>query len=363
MATSLKILLDITHPAHVHFFRNSIAEWKGRGHKIAIATRKKDIATELLDAYGWDYEILSSAGSGLSGLGKELITRNFRLWKMARRFKPDVMAAIGGVYIAHVGALIRKPSVVFTDTENATLSNKITYPFASVVCTPTCFEAPVPEKIHVQYPGYHELAYTHPKRFTPDPEVLKIYGVKPNENFTFVRLVSWGSAHDVTDSGFSDIVSAIKELEKYGKVLISAESGVPDELKANLVSVRPELVHHVLYYAGILVGESATMASEAATLGTPAIFISTSTRGYTNELEKKYGLTWTFSEPESAQRLGLEKVLEILKENLPKSHWHEKRDKMLRDKIDVTGFITNTVEQYGSRKEDYSTLRKQANSM
>ena len=302
----------------------------------------------LLDSYGWDYKVLSSAGSGLSGLAKELILRNFRLWKFTRKFKPDVMAAIGGVYIAHVGKLINKPSVVFTDTENARLSNKITYPFASVVCTPTCFEAEVPEKIHKEYKGYHELAYTHPNRFTPDSKVLELFGLKEGEAFTLVRLVSWGSAHDVKDAGFSDIKSAIEKLKEYGKVLISAEGELPEELEQYRVSVRPELMHHLLYYAQLIIGESATMASEAATLGTPAIFISTSTRGYTNELEKKYGMVWTFSDAEKAQEQGLTKALEILEEGQPKSYWHKKRDQMLADKMDVTDFVTNIVEHYGT---------------
>ena len=34
-----------------------------------------------------------------------------------------------------------------------------------------------------------------------------------------------------------------------------------------------------MYYADLFVGESATMASEYAVLGTPAIFVSTSRRG------------------------------------------------------------------------------------
>ena len=40
----------------------------------------------------------------------------------------------------------------------------------------------------------------------------------------------------------------------------------------------------------MVIGESATMASEAACLGIPAIFISNTGRGYTTEQDKKYGL-------------------------------------------------------------------------
>jgi predicted glycosyltransferase len=29
----MKVLIDIGHPAHVHFFRNAIRELEGRGHE------------------------------------------------------------------------------------------------------------------------------------------------------------------------------------------------------------------------------------------------------------------------------------------------------------------------------------------
>ena len=35
--------MDITHPAHVHFFRHAIAELRARGHDVAVTTRRKDI--------------------------------------------------------------------------------------------------------------------------------------------------------------------------------------------------------------------------------------------------------------------------------------------------------------------------------
>ena len=346
----MKILIDITHPAHVHFYRNPIQVWRDSGFEVVITARKKDIATDLLDSYGWDYKILSESGSGLSGLAKELVVRNYRLWRFALRVKPDVMTGIGGIYVAQVGALLRIPSVVFTDTENARLSNKLTYPFASAVCTPTCFETSGPKKGHVQYKGYHELSYTHPNRFEPDPTVLSRFGVSEHDPFTFVRLVSWGSAHDVSDSGFSDVLRAVSELSQFGKVLISAEGKLPEQLEPMRVQVAPELVHHLLYYARLVIGESATMASEAATLGTPAIFISTSTRGYTNEQERRYGLVFNYSDSERAQEQGLSKAIEILNEAKPKEHWHEKRKQLLDEKIDVAEFVSDIVREFAVKQ-------------
>lgn len=347
----MHILVDITHPAHVHFYRHAIRLWRERGHRVVITARRKDIAVELLERYGFNYVDMGATRSGMHGLAVELVTRNTKLFRFVWRQRPDVLTAIGGIFAAQVGWLARIPSVIFTDTENATLSNLLTFPFASVICTPTCYEASVPAGKHVAYPGYQELAYTYPNRFCPDPEVLSLFGIKPDDHYIVMRLVSWGAAHDLRDRGFSHIVDAVRLLERYGQVLISAESALPETLHTNRVTGPPEFVHHLLYYARLFIGESATMVSESAMLGTPAIFVSTSTRGYTNEQGIKYDLVYTFSDPVSRQQQALDKAVEILSDPKAKEKWRAKRDQMLADKIDVTQFIVDVVERYGLKHQ------------
>ena len=46
----------------------------------------------------------------------------------------------------------------------------------------------------------------------------------------------------------------------------------------------------MLAHCRAFVGESATMASECAVLGVPAIYAAQTGRGYTNEQESRYGL-------------------------------------------------------------------------
>lgn len=343
----MHILVDITHPAHVHFFRHAIHIWQQRGHQLSITVRRKDIAIELLERYDLDFIDLGPAKTGILGLTTELVMRNTQLWRIVREQHPDVLTAIGGIFIAQVGWLTRTPSIVFTDTENATLSNWLTFPFTGMICTPTCYEMDVPSRKHVTYPGYHELAYTHPERFNPNPDFLHAFGVQSTDDYIVMRLVAWGSAHDLKDRGFSQIVDAVRRLEEFGQVLISVEGELPAALQDNRLTGPIELVHHLLYYARLFIGESATMASESAILGTPAIFVSTSTRGYTNEQEHKYDLVYTFSDPVRGQEQALAKAEEILSDPDSKTKWRAKRDRMLEDKIDVTQFIVETVEEYG----------------
>lgn len=343
----MRILVDITHPAHAHFFRHAIGDWRSRGHEVLITARKKDITYDLLDRLAFEYRDLGPARSGLPGLGVELPVRTARLLREIRCFRPDVMTAIGGVFIAQAGWLSRTPSVVFYDTENAKLSNLLTYPFCTTVSTPRCYEGRVPAKKHVTYSGYHELAYTHPARFRPDPREIERFGLDPEEPYIVMRLVSWGASHDLTDHGFHQLEQAVDRLCAHGRVLISSERSLPASLEAYRLTSDPELIHHLLYYARLYIGESATMASESATLGTPAIFVSTSVRGYTNEQEKRYGLTYTFSNRKTAEEEGIAKALEILAEPDSAARWEAKRKVMLADTIDVTRHIVELVEHHG----------------
>jgi len=342
----MHILTDITHPAHVHFFKSAIKIWRDKGHKVTITTRQKEMTTRLLENLGFDFIDLGPASSGLAGLMKELPRRDLKLARIILSQKPDVLAAIGGIFIAHAGFLTRTPSVVFYDTENARAQNILTYPLATAVITPKCYEAWAPRKKHIVYKGYHELAYTHPNYFKPDPSVLSIYGLKPGEDFIILRLVSWGATHDVLDRGITNVKEAVSRLSRFGRVLITSERNLGEEFSDYCIKASPELVHHLLYYAKLFIGESATMASESAMLGTPAVFISTSRRGYTNEQEKKYGLTYTFSSGETCQEEGLNKAVEILEDPESDNKWKKKQQKMLSDTIDVTCFIVDQVEAH-----------------
>ena len=52
----MRILIDILHPAHVHFFRNFHDEMAGRGHDLYITARDEDRSLELLCDFGLPYE-------------------------------------------------------------------------------------------------------------------------------------------------------------------------------------------------------------------------------------------------------------------------------------------------------------------
>ena len=117
-------------------------------------------------------------------------------------------------------------------------------------------------------------------------------------------------------------------------------------MKEYQIPCSPEKIHDALYYADLLYGESATMASEAACLGTPAIYIDDRGRGYTDEQEEKYGLVFNFSASAEDQRRSIQKGVEILRAPEERVRWREKARRMVGEKDDLTGFLTEKVLRY-----------------
>jgi len=47
LCDQMKILIDMGHPAHVYFFKNTIWELEKRGHQVKVTARDKDVTTEV----------------------------------------------------------------------------------------------------------------------------------------------------------------------------------------------------------------------------------------------------------------------------------------------------------------------------
>lgn len=341
----MRILIDVVHPAHVHFFKYAIREWEKKGNQVLITARDKEITIDLLRSYNLSFICISSYGKGLSGLFKELMIRDYRLLKIARKFRPDILTGIAGISITHIGKIIGRPSIVFYDTEEARLSNAVNFPFATVICTPSCYRDNLGQK-QIRYESYQELAYLHPHWFEPDLKVIKEQNLTADDRFFIVRFVSWGAAHDVGQRGLGNDEKCylVKELQRHGQVLITSEADLPSELAEYRISLSPEKIHHLLYYATLYFGESPTMASESALLGTPAILVSSwaCKLGYIMEMKRKYDLIYFFSHYNE----GIKKALELLKVSNLKRKYREKRERLLQDKIDVTRWVVKLIEDY-----------------
>ncbi|WP_425607728.1 DUF354 domain-containing protein [Natrononativus amylolyticus] len=340
----MRVVVTIQHPAHVHFYRNVIDILEADGHEVFVFARENDLAVPLLEEYGIPHEVLAGPQNSLFGLAKVQLTYEARLLRRARRIDPDVMTAIGGVAVSHVAPLVGAKSVVFIDNEGVT-SHRITTPFAHAVCTPRRFDDEYGEK-HVRYDGYHELAYLHPDRFVPNPDRLRAHGVDPDERYFLLRFRKWDALHDVGELGLSAAGKRrlVSLLDDHGEVYITSTDELPPDLEPYRLPVPPHLVHDLLYHADCYAGDSATMATEAAVLGTPAVRVQSFAARETDmsnfvELQEEYDLLRSTPDEDEA----IETVRELIADPTTLETWARRRERLVAEKIDVASFVADLL--------------------
>lgn len=340
----MRILIDISHPKDVNVFRNVILTLQDNGHEIKITARDKENTKKILEGYGFEYEV-GHYHKNLVGKALGIISNDIWLYKISKRFKPNIFISQGSPYSAHVSKMLRKPHVAFIDTEIASLATKLMLPFTDKIFTPSCFYLDLGAK-QFKFNSYYELAYLSPKYFVPKKEILKKYGL--DQEYIIMRLSNLSSHHDLNSRGFdfkneNELIDYIHQIEKYARVIIFSETNHWQTITDYHMKIDPKDMHDILSFAKLYIGEGASMASEAAILGVPAIYVSNTKRGYLDELEKKYDLVYTITDREKA----LDKVKYLFQEKYLSEKWKKKKDDMIKDKIDPVEFMIEIIEKNG----------------
>ncbi|MFW9851069.1 MAG: DUF354 domain-containing protein [Candidatus Thorarchaeota archaeon] len=343
----MRILFDILHPAHAHFFRHIYDRMKSR-HDIQFVIRNKDVTRNLMDSFGLPYSQASDAASSSLNLMTELIQRSLYIDKIVRKSKIDILAGISGISLAFSSFLRSRPLFVFTDTEDTGLQSRLVFPIANRIVTPNCFARDFGKK-HIRYKGYQELAYLHPNYFKPDASVLHEVGLSEDQDYVFLRFTSFGASHDISQHGLNleEKTKLVDYLSSKYNVMISSEGEIPKRFEKFRYKGAPRNIHHFLHYARLFFGDSQTMTTEAGILGTPAIrcnSLAGSIHGIGNftELERTYGLVYSFRNFGKA----FQKMNELLAMENLKDIWNVRRSKMLSNMDDVVEFVSNFIESY-----------------
>lgn len=338
----MRILIDIGHPGHVHLFRPFADEMKQKGHSILFTCRQKEFEIELLKASDHQYVSFGKHFNTKSGKIWGLLKFDLQMLLVALKFKPDIFMSHGSFYAAHAAFLLRKVHVSLEDTGNME-QIRLYLPFTKSVLTPAALQVDLGRK-QIRYQSYHELAYLHPKYFVPDKSIYNDLNIKENESYCIVRFVSWNASHDNNIRGMSleEKVDLVNSLSKISKVFISAEGKIPAQIEKYRIRIRPERMHHALAFASLLIGESGTMTSECAILGTPAIQISGLPKGTMGVLkeQEEYGLIEVHEAyDECVLKTAVNYIVEGRKTIIESS-----RKKMLEEKIDLTEFLIDFIE-------------------
>jgi uncharacterized protein len=335
-----RVLFDLVHPADALFFCHPIRALQAEGVEVRIVSRDKDVLVPLLDELGLPHEPLTKAGEGRAGLMLELMRRNFRLWKLARAFRPDAMVGFGGVAIAHVGTLTGIPSLSFYDTEHAALQIRLALPFITQWHVPESWRGAEPKGRTFRFSGGKQFAYLHPDHFVPDGAIAQAAGWDPGRDNFLVRTVAWRANHDRGRSGFpaGQLRAIVDRLGARGRVHISAEGELPAELEPLRYRGSAAGFHHLLAYCRLYCGESITVASEAAMLGVPALLQIDKEYGYIAE-QQEAGLIRRFGPSDDA----LQAIEAALAED-PQA-WRQRSRDFIGRRGDVNLYVLDAIRK------------------
>lgn len=355
-----KFYFDINHPGQVHMFRNLISELKEQGHDVNILCRKSTLILWLMEKYRLSYIVNGPKTNVILLKYLNQLRHLFRAYKHYQRNRPEIGLGVSMI-LPILSRFTKMKAIAFDDDDKrVTPMYALSARLAHTLLTPSSLSGDKRGKNHIYYDGYHELAYLHPNRFSPNPEVLTKLGIRGGEKYFLLRFNSFGAHHDVGEKGmsFHQKLHLVSHMEKYGKVFISAEQDIDPEFRNYILPTGPDEIHSVLFYAAMYIGESQTMTSEAAVLGTPAFKCNTfaGRLSIPNELENVYTLCFAFHSRQYDEML--QKIDSLIALPDLKQEWQQRRIKMLNEKIDVTAFylwfVTNYPESRSIMKQNPS---------
>jgi len=351
------MLFFLAHPAHYHLFKHVIRRFLADGARVTVVIVKKDVLETLVAGEDWDIVNLAPEGRRLDGVpfalaGPVLLWRTeYRLLRLVRHLRPEVLVGTE-LTLAHVGRLLGIPSVLFNEDDTAaTPENLLFYPFASALVLPCCCDPGRWERRRVSYPGYHELAYLHPDLFTPEETVIRQLAPDGGRYF-LLRLVSLTASHDAGKSGIDNALATrlIDYLSGLGRPYITAERPLPRQFEPYRIRLDPALMHHALAGAGLVVGDSQTMAAETMVLGTPSVRINdfVGRLGYLRELEDDYRLGVGLPVAESGRLL--DTVRDLINDPGGSDVFARRRQTMLAQRINPVALYCRLIILAAARR-------------
>lgn len=375
----MNILVQLSHPAHFHYYHYAIVKWMEAGHKVVVAIKTKDILEQLLISAHIPYVNINQRThrGNKFGILWDMLIRDKYILQICRKEHIDILTG-SSAEVAQIGWLLHLPVICTGEDDAAAVPAyaRCTYPFLGEnrirLCPSVCNSGRM-ERYTTHYPSYHELAYLHPNHFTPNREMVEKYGIDTSKPYFVMRFASLNAHHDSGIKGINREIAArlIEILKPHGQIYITSERLLEPEFEPYRIKINPLDMHHVMAFASLYIGDSQTMAAEAGVLGTPFVRYNdfVGRIGYLDELEdpqtKQYvdylhldhhynlGVGIRASEEGSKERLyaTVERMVALTPEERTRIYG-ERREKMLSEKIDYAKFLTWFIENYPSSAKE-----------
>ncbi len=343
-----RVAVFLGHPAHFHLFKNIIQNLTDNGRAPLIIIKKKDILEALVQGSGYEYIVIRELRSNnFFGLIKSVYEMEKTILKVISQYKIDFLI---GSTLSFASRILKRKTVIITGEDDAKvipMYANLVYPFANYILTPEVCDNGMWNRKSLKYQGFQKLTYLHPNRFTPDRAIAKQY-TSLDENYFLIRLTALNAHHDTGIKGINTTIAQniIDILSPHGKIYITSERDLEPQFEKYRLKINPLDIHHVMAFATLYVGDSQSMAVEAAMLGVPSVRFSdfAGKISVLEELEHKYKLTYGVKTSETEKLY--DTILNLLQTPNLYQTFQLRRQKMLDDKIDVAAFFTWFIENY-----------------
>ncbi len=332
------------HPSQVWILRQLEISLGSEYHFLWFI-RDKDISTQLADELSIKYTIVSKAQKGFWGNAFEMIVNVFKLLRFTRLHNIDLW--ISKYSSAHiVSKFLKKKSIFFIDDDYDLVPNlyNLSCPVADEIILPQMTRSGPYKKKLTRINGLFELVYLHPCRFTPRDSIYTYLGITPKDKYAIIRLAALTAHHDAGIKGVSESLlgRVINLCSRFDiGVFITSEKPVSDTLEKYRLPIPVSKIHHALFYAEFLLGDSQTMTSEAAVLGTPAFRINSFVGRISciADLEKKK-LAFGFKPGEEDRLIS---TLQSFLENKKRTNHKSLTDNVLKNFDDPLSIFIKTI--------------------
>ena len=135
----MNILIQLSHPAHFHLYKNVAQNFMRDGHNVFILIKTKDILEDLLKQSGLPYYNILKEAHRKSKFGMlwDMLVRDWCILRFVKKHKIDLLTG-STVEVAQVGWLTRKYRVNTgeDDMNVVPLFPKMAGPFMGTILSP-----------------------------------------------------------------------------------------------------------------------------------------------------------------------------------------------------------------------------------
>ncbi|WP_236252821.1 DUF354 domain-containing protein [Echinicola sp. 20G] len=271
--SSMKILIDIKHPAQLNLFKGLASKLKSDGWDVIICYLNRGKLPKIINKEYPGFrttKIGSSNGTKWSIFWSGNVTRTTDFIKLIKEEQVDICVAASSIPLALASKLTQTPVIQFYDDPerrsvnniNEKLSNKLFFP-------PIVAE----NKKTGIFNCLKEWSYLSPTYFHPSIEVLKKYNVQPYQ-YVFVREVS-NKSFNYYDQEDAIVNSISDSIDSDFPILLSLEDkSLKDKYPVNWTVLQEPIddIHSLMYFSKLVISSGDSMAREGAMLGVPSIY-------------------------------------------------------------------------------------------